>query len=290
VKILVPLKRVPDPEQKVKFKGAAPQQTIDFSGTNWVPNQFDEYAVETALRLTENASAGGARVGEVVVATIGPKEVSQQLRSALAMGADRAIQIDGADEALDAEVVARTMQKLVEQEKPDVVLMGKLAADSEDNQVGQLLAAYLKWPQATFAATIEVAAGAPPKDGGAAGPVSGMALLVGREADAGVETKKVPLPAVVTVDLRIIQPKAVRNAVTAADHAYPEGQRYASLKGIMAAKKKPIAETSLATLGVPTALRVKTIGVEAPPARKAGIKVGSVPELIEKLHNEAKAI
>jgi electron transfer flavoprotein beta subunit len=277
VKILVPLKRVPDPEQKVKFKGSAPAQTIDFSGTNWVPNQFDEYAVETALRLTENASKGGERIGEVVVASVGPKEVSQQLRSALAMGADRGILVDGSDDALDAEVVARVLEKLVAQEKPDLVLMGKLAADSEDNQVGQLLAAYLKWPQATFAASIEVTDG-------------GKALLVGREADAGVETKKVPVPSVVTVDLRIILPKAVRNGVTAADHAYPEGQRYASLKGIMAAKKKPIAETTLAALGVSTALRVKTTGVEAPPARKAGIKVASVEELVAKLHNEAKAL
>src|SRR6516165_6546269 len=110
VKILVTLKRVPDPEQKVKFKGAS----LDLSGVNWVPNQFDEYAVETALRLTENASAGGARDGEVVVASIGPKDVAQQLRSALAMGADRAILVDGSDDTLDAEVVARTIVKLVE--------------------------------------------------------------------------------------------------------------------------------------------------------------------------------
>src|SRR6185436_11713493 len=130
------LKRVPDHEQKVKFKGPA----VDLSGANWVPNQFDEYAVETALRLTENASAGGARNGEVVVASIGPKEVSQQLRSVLAMGADRAVLIDGSDDNLDAEVVARAVVKLVAQEKPDLVLMGKLAADSEDNQVGQLVA------------------------------------------------------------------------------------------------------------------------------------------------------
>jgi electron transfer flavoprotein beta subunit len=258
VKILVTLKRVPDPEQKVKFKGPA----VDLSGANWVPNQFDEYAVETALRLTENASAGGARDGEVVVASIGPKDVSQQLRSALAMGADRAILVDGADDALDAEVVARTIVKLVEQEKPDLLLMGKLAADSEANQAGQLAAGYLGWPQATFAATIEAVDG-------------GKALHVAREVDSGVETKKVPLPAVVTVDLRIIAPHAVKNGKTAADHAYPEGPRYASLKGIMAAKKKPIAETTLAALGVAAQPRVKTTSVEAPPARKAGIKVAS---------------
>ena len=273
MKILVTLKRIPDPEQKVKIKGNA----IDFSGTNWVPNQFDEYAVETALRLTENASAGGARVGEVVVATIGPKDVSQQLRSALAMGADRGILVEGSDEALDSEVVARTVIALYEKEKPDLILMGKLAADSEGNQVGQLVAAYLGLPQASFAASIEVTDG-------------GKALLVGREADAGQEIKKVPLPSVVTVDLRIILSQAVKNGVTAAGHAYADGQRFASLKGIMAAKKKPIAEMTLASLGVNTAPRVKTIAVEAPPARKAGIKVASVQELVEKLHNEAKVI
>jgi electron transfer flavoprotein beta subunit len=277
VKILCTLKRVPDPAQKVKFAGSAPDLKVDFAGTNWIPNQFDEYAVEAALRLTENASAGGARNGEVIVATIGPKDCSQQLRSALAMGADRGILIEGNDDALDADIVARAIVKLVEKEKPDVVLMGKLAADSEDNQAGQLAAAYLNWPQATFAATIEACDG-------------GKALNVGREADAGLEVKKVPLPAVVTVDLRIILPQAVKNGVTAATHAYPEGPRYASLKGIMAAKKKPIQELTLAALGVETGLKVKTLRVEAPPARKAGIKVGSVQELVEKLHNEAKAI
>jgi len=273
MKILVTLKRIPDPEQKLKFKGA----TVDYSGTNWVPNQFDEYAVETALRLTENASAGGARDGEVVVASIGPKDVQQQLRSALAMGADRAILVDSSDDALDAEVVARTLIRLVEQEKPDLLLMGKLAADSESNQAGQLVAGYLDWPQATFAATIEVTDG-------------GKALLVGREVDSGVETKRVPLPALVTVDLRIVAPRAVKNGKTAATHAYAEGPRYASLKGIMAAKKKPIAETTLAALGVSATPRVKTVAVEAPPARKAGIKVGSVEELVQKLHNEAKVL
>jgi electron transfer flavoprotein beta subunit len=273
VKILVTLKRVPDPEQKVKFKGAA----LDFSGTNWVPNQFDEYAVETALRLTENASAGNARDGEVIVASIGPKDVAQQLRSALAMGADRAILVEGDDANLDAEIVARTVMKLVEQEKPDLLLMGKLAADSENNQAGQLIAGYLNWPQATFAATVEVVDG-------------GKAIHVGREVDSGVETKKATLPAVLTVDLRIIAPHAVKNGKTAADHAYAEGPRYASLKGIMAAKKKPIAETTMAALGVTATARVKTLAVEAPPSRKAGIKVATVEELVSKLHNEAKVL
>jgi electron transfer flavoprotein beta subunit len=273
VKILVTAKRVPDPEQKVKFKGNA----LDQSAVNWQLNQFDEYAVETALRLVENASAGGARDGEVVVASIGPKEVQQQLRSVLAMGADKAILIDGHDDALDAEVVARAVQKLVERDKPDLVLMGKLAADSESNDAGQRLAGHLGWPQATFACSVEVVDG-------------GKALKVGREVDAGVEVKKVALPAVVTVDLRVVAPHAVKNGKTAPDHAYAEGPRYASLKGIMAAKKKPIEETTLAALGVTATPRVKVVAVQAPPARKAGIKVGSVEELVQKLHSEAKVL
>lgn len=273
MKILVTAKRVPDPEQKVKLKGNA----IDQSAVNWQLNQFDEYAVETALRLTENASAGNARDGEVIVVAIGPKDVQQQLRSTLAMGADKAVLVAGDDESLDSDLVARTIQKLVEREKPDLVVMGKLAADSESNDAGQRLAGYLNWPQATFAGTIEVVDG-------------GKALAVGREVDAGIETKKVALPAVVTVDLRIVAPQAVKNGKTAATHAYAEGPRYASLKGIMAAKKKPIEETTLAALGVTTAQHVKVVSVEAPPARKAGIKVASVEELVAKLHNEAKVI
>ena len=273
MKILVTAKRVPDPEQKVKLKGNA----LDQSAVNWQLNQFDEYAVETALRLTENASAGGARDGEVIVVSLGPKDVQQQLRSTLAMGADKAILVAAEDDALDSDIVARTIAKLVEREKPDLVLMGKLAADSESNDVGQRVAGYLGWPQATFAGTIEVVDG-------------GKALHVGREVDAGIEIKKVPLPAVVTVDLRIVAPQAVKNGKTAATHAYAEGPRYASLKGIMAAKKKPIEDTTLAALGVTAQQRVKVIAVEAPPPRKAGIKVASVEELVAKLHNEAKVI
>ncbi len=275
MKILVAIKRVPDPDQKIKVKGNA----LDLSGANWQINQFDEYAVETALRLTENGSAPAQRLGEVTVVSLGPAEVQQQLRSALAMGADKAVRIcDVAkDEDLDAEIVARTLMKLVQRDQPDLVLMGKLAADNEGNEVGQRLAGYLGWPQATFAATIEVTP-------------DGKGLFVGREADAGMELKKVRLPAVVTVDLRIIAPQAVKNGKTPATFAYPEGARYASLKGIMAAKKKPIEDTTLAALGVSPALRVKTTNVELPPSRKAGIKVGSVAEMVEKLHKEAKVI
>jgi electron transfer flavoprotein beta subunit len=272
VKILVTAKRVPDPEQKVKFKGNA----LDQSAVNWQLNQFDEYAVEAALRLCE-AGAGGARTAgdEVVVVSIGPKDVQQQIRATLAMGADRGILVAGDDDALDATIVARTLQKIVEKEKPDLVLMGKLAADSEANDAGQRLAGYLGWPQATFACSIEAVDG-------------GKAVKVGREVDSGVEVKKVPLPAVVTVDLRIVAPNAVQSGKGGA--AYQEGPRYASLKGIMAAKKKPIEETTREALGVAVEQRLRVTTVEAPPPRKAGIKVGSVKELVEKLANEAKVI
>jgi len=270
VKILVTLKRVPDPEQKVKFKGSE----LDLSQASWVLNTFDEYAVETALRLNENA-ASGEKLGEVVVASIGPKEASQQLRSALAMGADRAILVAGDDAQLDSWVVAKVVQKLVEQEKPDLLLMGKQTPDGESNQVGQIVAGYLGWPQATFAGSVQVA---------------DKSLVVGREVDAGIESKQVQLPAVVTVDLRVILPTAVKNGVTPDSHKYDEGPRYASLKGIMAAKKKELKEVALASLGVEATPRVKYVSMEAPPARKAGVKVKDVPELINKLHNEAKVI
>jgi electron transfer flavoprotein beta subunit len=272
VKILVPLKRVPDPELKTKIKDGA----IDLSAANWVVNTFDEYAVETALRLIENA-ADGSRNGEVVVVTIGPDDAAQQLRSALAMGADRAIRVASDDRELDAGVVVAVLAKIVETEKPDLILMGKQAVDGDTNQVGQMLAGRLELPQATFAASVELGA-------------DKRSLTVGREVDAGVESKKVALPAVVTVDLRIVSPKAVKNGVTPASHEYQEGPRYASLKGIMAAKKKPLETRALADLGVSAAPSVKQVGVELPPPRVAGRKVADVAELVRLLKDEAKAL
>jgi electron transfer flavoprotein beta subunit len=272
VKILVTIKRVPDPEQRPKFKGNA----LDLSGANWVVNPFDDYAVETALRLTENG-ATGERFGEVVVLSIGPKEVSQQIRSALAMGADRGILVEGTDDALDSDSVARIVKAAIDKEKPDLVIMGKQAVDGDSNQVGQIVAGLLGWPQLTFAASVELGA-------------DEKTITVGREVDAGVETKRAKLPAVLTVDLRVIAPNAVKNAKTPPSHAYAEGPRYASLKGIMAAKKKEIKELKLADLGVSPAAKVKLLSVEAPPARKAGIKVADVNELVKRLAEEAKVI
>jgi electron transfer flavoprotein beta subunit len=273
VKILVTAKRVPNPEQKLKFGGGQ----IDLSSASWQVNTFDEYAVETALRLTEKGK-GGERSGEVVVVSIGPKDVTTQLRGVLAMGADRAILVAGDDAALDADGVARALKAVVEREKPDLVVLGKQTVDGDSNQVGQILAGLLGWPQATFLASIRAAA-------------DGKSATVTREVDAGVEEKRVRLPAVVTVDLRIIGKKAVRNdALAPADAAWEDTARYAALKGIMAAKKKPIAELTLAELGVTAAPLMKVKSYEAPPGRKAGIKVASVEELVSKLHNEAKVI
>ena len=153
MKILVPLKRVPDPELKTKIKDGA----IDLSGASWVVNPFDEYAVETALRLLENGDAGTREGGEVVVVTIGPSEAAQQVRSALAMGADRAIRVDAEDKAIDALTVVAVLQAIVAEVKPDLILMGKQAVDGDANQVGQMLAGKLGLPQATFAASIELA-------------------------------------------------------------------------------------------------------------------------------------
>jgi electron transfer flavoprotein beta subunit len=272
VKILVPLKRVPDPELKTKVKDG----NIDLSAATWVVNTFDEYAVEAALRLVENA-ADGSRDGEVVVVTIGPDDAAQQLRSALAMGADRAIRIDAEDANLDAGVVVAVLRALIEAEKPDLVLMGKQAVDGDANQVGQMLAGLLELPQATFAASIELGA-------------DKKSVTVGREVDAGVEYKKVSLPAVVTVDLRIISPKAVINHVTPDSHEYQEGPRYASLKGIMQAKKKPLDQKSLTDLGVKVTPVIRQLSVELPPPRAAGRVVGSVAELVQALATERKAL
>lgn len=273
MKILVTLKRVPDPEQRIQIVGGA----LDLASTNYVVNPFDEYAVEAALRLTEKADEGNKRLGEVIVLTIGPEDVTQQLRSALAMGADRAILVSGSDDMLDSEQVARLIVAVYNQEKPDLLLMGKQTVDGDGNQVAQLVAGYLGLPQACFAASLELAQ-------------DRKSMIVSREVDGGTEFKEVQLPAVVTVDLRIVLPDSVKNHITPNDHKYNEGPRYASLKGIMAAKKKTIASFDPSALGVALTPRVKLLSIEAPAERKAGVKVASVDELIDKLKHEAKVL
>ena len=275
MKILVPLKRVADPDNANKIKIPAGGATIETVGLEWKPNPFDEYALETALRLTENGATPKVRGGEVIVVTFGPKETESTLRSALATGADRAIRIDAVDTQLDGSLVARALAALVEREKPDVVLMGKQAVDGDSNQIGQMLAQLLGWPSATFAATIREEAGA---------------LLVGREVDGGVLTLRVKLPALVTVDLRIVAPTSVYSKQTKPEFKYNDGVRFAALPAIMQAKKKPLVEVKLTELTADTALRIDYLKFEPPPSRKSGVKVKDVAELVSRLKNEAKVI
>jgi electron transfer flavoprotein beta subunit len=282
MKILVPIKRVPDPTQKAKLKDGH----IDLSGASWIVNTFDEYAVETALRLLENGESNSRTGGEIVVVTIGPDDAAKELRTCLAMGADRAIHVLAKDEEIDALVVVKVLAGIVAAEKPDVVIMGKQAVDGDANQVGQMLAGKLGWPQATFAASIECGTPSAGGDSTTAG-----SLLVGREVDGGVEYKRVPTPAVVTVDLRIVGSHAVKNGVTPATFAYGgEGARLPSLKGIMAAKKKPMANGKLADYGAEAKAAIRETVVTLPPPRPPGQIVADIPTLVKKLAEEAKVL
>jgi electron transfer flavoprotein beta subunit len=250
---------------------------VTSDGLEWKPNPFDEYAVETALRLNENAPKN-EKLGETVVVSFGPADVAQTLRQTLAMGADRGVLVAAEDKELDSLVVARALKALVDKEKPDLVLMGKQVVDGDSNAAGQMLAELLGWPMATFAMNIAATA-------------DGKTLTVGREVDTGVLTVKVKLPAVVTVDLRIVAPDSVKNGQTPESHKYNEGARYASLKGIMQAKKKPIEQVTLASLGADTTLSTTYTKFELPPARSGSVTfVENVDQLIHKLHDEAKLI
>ncbi|HEU4733618.1 MAG TPA: electron transfer flavoprotein subunit beta/FixA family protein [Kofleriaceae bacterium] len=275
MKILVPVKRVPDPTQKAKIKDGH----IDLTGASWIVNTFDEYAVETALRLVENGAENTRIPGsEIVVVSLGPDDAAKEIRTCLAMGADRAIHVACNDSEIDSLVVVKVLSSIIAAEKPDLVIMGKQAVDGDANQVGQMLAAKLGWPQATFAASIELSA-------------DKTQLTVGREVDGGVEYKKVPLHSVVTVDLRIVGPRAVKNGVTPESHNYSgEGARLPSLKGIMAAKKKPMAQSKLADHGAAPAPVIKELSVTLPPPRAAGQIVADIPTLVKKLADEAKVL
>jgi len=248
MKFLVTVKRVTDYEAKIKLK--ADKSGIVTDGVNMIMNPFDEIGVEEALRLKEKHG------GEVVVLSIGGADAVAQIRSALAMGADRGILVKH-DGALDSFGVAKILTKIVEKETPDVVIMGKQAIDDDSSQAGQILAELLGWGQGTFANSVVI-------DGGKAKVV--------READGGLETVSLDLPAVITTDLRLNEP------------------RYASLPGIMKAKKKPLDEIDASSLGVDLGLKVKVIGLEEPSAKKAGQKVPDVATLVQKLKSEAKAI
>ena len=265
MKILVTAKRVEDPESKIKVKPDG--SDIVKEGLKYKINPFDEIGVEEALRLVAKHQ------GEVVVVSIGGKEVQEQLRHALAMGAHRAVWVNHTG-PLDQLGIAGLLQKVAEKEKPDMVILGKQSIDDDQNQVGQYLAEFLGWGQATFASKVESLESEQEKNKVPALVVGadGKTVRVIREVDNGLATLECQLPAIVTTDLRLNQP------------------RYASLPGIMKAKSKPIEELTPEKLGVNVTPAIQVLKLSSPPARKAGIKVADVPALVEKLHNEAKVV
>jgi electron transfer flavoprotein beta subunit len=248
VKILVPIKRVPDPATTIRVLPDGSGIATD--NVKWVINPFCEIAIEEALRIKEK------QTGEVILLSVGQTTWLEQLRTGLAMGADRAILVK-TDAALDQLAIARIIAKVAGDEKPDLIILGKQAIDDDSNQVGQIVAETLGWPQATFASKVEFA---------------GDKCTVIREVDGGLETIAFKLPGLITTDLRLNEP------------------RYASLPGIMKARKKELKEIAADSLGVELAPKLKIKRLDAPPKRQAGRRVASVEELVRVLHTEAKAI
>ncbi len=246
MKIIVPVKRVVDYNVKVRVK--ADGSGVELANVKMSMNPFDEIAVEEALRLKE---AGKAT--EIIVVSIGPKQATETIRTGLAMGADRGILVQ-TDDIVEPLAVAKALKGIVEEEEPGLVILGKQAIDDDCNQTGQMLAALLGWAQGTFASKVDL---------------GDNTVDVTREIDGGLQTVKLNMPAIVTTDLRLNEP------------------RYASLPNIMKAKKKPIAEKTLADFGVDATPRLKVLNTAEPDARKAGVKVASVEELVDKLKNEA---
>jgi electron transfer flavoprotein beta subunit len=249
MKILVPVKRAIDKDVKIRVK--ADGSGVELGNVKMSMNPFDEIAVEEALRLKE---AGKAT--EIVVASIGPQQAAETIRTALAMGADRGILVK-AEGAVEPLAVAKVLKAIAEAEQPGLIILGKQAIDDDCNQTGQMLAALLGWPQGTFASKVVL---------------DGESVTVTREVDGGLQTVKLKLPAIVTTDLRLNEP------------------RYASLPNIMKAKKKPIEDKTAADYGVDAKPRLQVVKTTEPPVRKSGVKVKTVAELIDKLKNEVGAI
>ncbi|WP_062228284.1 electron transfer flavoprotein subunit beta/FixA family protein [Aureimonas frigidaquae] len=247
MKILVCVKRVVDYNVKIRVKSDG--SGVELANVKMSMNPFDEIAVEEAIRLKEK---GG--VDEIIAVSVGPAQAQETLRTALAMGADRAILVRADDGRVEPLAVAKILKAVVAAEAPDLVILGKQAIDDDCNQTGQMLAALLGWPQGTFASALTIA--------------EGKAEVV-REVDGGLQTVSLTLPAVVTTDLRLNEP------------------RYASLPNIMKAKKKPLEERSAAEFGVDTTPRLEVLRTAEPDARKAGVRVTTVDELVDKLKNEA---
>jgi electron transfer flavoprotein beta subunit len=249
MKVLVTVKRAIDSNVKARVK--PDQSGVDLANVKMAMNPFDEIAVEEAVRLKEKGVAT-----EIVAVSVGPAQAGETLRTALAMGADRAILIQTTED-LEPLAVAKVLKAVIGKESPDLVIMGKQAIDGDNNATGQMLATLLDWPQATFASAVEV---------------SGKKAKVTREVDGGLQTLEIDLPGIVTADLRLNEP------------------RYASLPNIMKAKKKPLDVVKPADLGVDPAPRLATVKVAEPGKRKAGVMVKDVTELVDKLKNEAKVI
>jgi electron transfer flavoprotein beta subunit len=249
MKVLIPIKRVIDANVKVRVK--PDNSGVELTNVKMAMNPFCEIAVEEAIRMKEAGTAS-----EIVVVSCGTQQAQETLRTGLAMGADRGILVQS-DQPLEPLAVAKLLKALAEREEPGLIILGKQAIDGDNNQTGQMLAALLGWSQGTFVSKIEK-----PDD----------KIQVTREVDGGLEMVELKMPAVVTVDLRLNEP------------------RYASLPNIMKAKKKPIDVLSPEELGVDVSARTTTIEVVEPPTRKAGVKVASVAELVDKLRNEAKVI
>ncbi len=249
MKIVVPIKRVVD--YNVKVRPLSDQSDVDLNNVKMAMNPFCEIAIEEAVRLKESGTAT-----EVVAVTVGKSESQEQLRTALALGADRAILIE-TDSLLEPLAIAKALSKVIEDEDPQLVILGKQAIDGDNNQTGQMLAAILDYGQATFASEVII---------------DGDSASVTREIDGGLQTIKVSLPAIITTDLRLNEP------------------RYASLPNIMKAKKKELDIKPIADMGIDTTPRIELLSVELPAPRQEGIKVESVEELIDKLKNEAKVI
>ncbi|KJZ14823.1 electron transfer flavoprotein subunit beta [Halomonas sp. S2151] len=249
MKVLIAVKRVIDYNVKIRVK--PDHSDVDLTNVKMAMNPFCEIAVEEAVRLKEKGVAT-----EVVVASVGPKATQEQLRTALALGADRAVHVE-TDERVESLGAAKALAKIVEEEQPGLTILGKQAIDTDNNQTGQMLAALTGLPQGTFASAVVV---------------EGEKAKVTREIDGGLQTVELTLPAIVTTDLRLNEP------------------RYAKLPDIMRAKKKPMDVKTPADLGIEVASKVKLVKVEPPAERQGGIKVGSVDELVDKLKNEAKVI
>lgn len=276
VKILVPIKQVVDPENASRIHVSSDGKSLVATGLERKPNPFDEYALEAALRLTEDARSPRQRLGEIVAVTLGPPTTETMLRAALATGADRAIRVDTSDEALDGRLTAHLLASLAKREGVGLIMMGKQSSDGDGSEVGQRVAALLGWPQATSATAIV-------QD-------TPNSLCVEREVDGGVVRIRVELPAVVTVDLRIVGPSSVRSQQTPPDHLYSHGVRFAPLPSIMMARRKPLEQCEVGSLGPMPPRQLRYASYFTQRGRLGGKVVASPTELVHLLTSEAKVI